>query len=132
MITFYDAVADTGGALGSELTSGTVGELLPEVTKANQLAGVTIYRKFYLVNDVASAIPVILTIGTPSAFTAIVFESGGDSEVVGDLSGSETNESPITVDVPSAGHTSFWLKIVVASSSTETINYNTIDIDLAY
>lgn len=126
-ITFYKSLTDYGGAISTELTSGAVGELLPEITKEDQVDGVLIHRKFYLANDAAAVVPLTLVLELPSAFTAIVFKSTGDAQVVGDLTGSETNESPVSVNVPATGHVSFWLKITVAPGSTEIANYNKID-----
>lgn len=131
-IAFHKAAADTGGAIGTEISSGIVGELLPIITLANQTAGVIINRKFYLKNNFSYSRDIVLTLTAYSTFATIVFEGTDSAEVVGDLTGSETNESPISVTLASGASTSFWLRVTVPSSSTETDNYNTVDIKLTY
>lgn len=131
-ILVHKAVADTGGAIGDEISSGVVAELLPEITLAQQLAGVIINRKFYIKNTGAVSKDITVTLGTATVFTTIIFEATDDAEVVGDLTGSETNESPISVTVASGAWTSFWLRVTVPALSTETDNYNTVAITLNY
>ena len=126
-ITYHKASADEGGVIGAEITSGTVANLFSEITLANQSAGATISRKFYIANSDGSDVLISnfsLMASTP--FTAILFESTGDAQVVGDLTGSETDESPITVTIPASGHVSFWVQLDVPTSSTETFNYGSV------
>lgn len=128
-ITYHKAIADTGGAIGSEIYSGDVNTLLREVTLAEQASGATISRKFYIANDGASDVVIsALSMDNDTAFQAILFESGGDTEVVGDLTGSEVDESPINVTIPASGHKSFWVQLDIPTSSTITLNYGTADI----
>jgi len=132
-LTYYKAVADAGGAKGSQIFSGIVDTILPEITLANQTAGVVISRKFYIANSEASDVIVSnLSMDDYTVFATILFESSGDTQVVGDLTGSETNESPISFDLASGASTSFWLQIAVPASSTETVNYQTISTQLNY
>ena len=129
MITYHKAIADTGGAIGTEIDSGIVGELLPEVTLAQQSSGATISRKLYIKNDGLTDFEISnLSMDASTPFTAILFESSGDAEVVGDLTGSETDESPITVTIPASSHKSFWVQLDVPTSSTETEWYGSADI----
>jgi len=125
-ITRHKAVADTGGAIGDEIQSGVSNALFPEVTLANQSAGATISRKYYIANSSGTDVVISnLSMHEDTVFDAILFESSGDSQVVGDLTGSETDESPITVTIPASGHKSFWMQIDIPSSSTKTDNYGT-------
>jgi len=97
-----------------------------QVTLANQSAGATISRKYYIANSSASDVVISnLSMHEDTVFDAILFESSGDSQVVTDLTGSETDESPITVTIPASGHKSFWINIVIPIGSTKTDNYGT-------
>ena len=128
-LTYHKAIADTGGAIGAEIGSGSINALFPEVSLLNQSAGATISRKFYIANSEASDVLLsALSMDDDNVFTAILFESSGDSQIVTDLTGSETDESPITVTIPASGHKSFWLQIDVPSSSTKTDNYGGVDV----
>ena len=131
-ITWHKAVLDEGGAIGDEIFSGEVGTLLPKVTLAQQSGGAIIYRKFYLANDDSVDQTVELDLTSISAFAAIVFKATDDAEVMGDLSGTETDETPLTDLVAQSGHSSYWIKITVAAGSTFTGNYNTVDMKLAH
>lgn len=128
-ITYHKAVADEGGAIGVEIASGVVNALLPEVALADQSAGATISRKFYIANDSAEDVTISnFSLESYTVFTAILFESLGDAEVVSGLTGAETDESPITVTVPASGHVSFWVQLDVPTSSTKTDNYGGVDV----
>ena len=128
-ITYHKAVAYTGGAKGAELSSGVVNELLPEISLSQQTSGITISRKFYIANSSASDVAIsALSFDNYTVFPGILFESGSDAEVAGDLSGSETDESPITVTIPASGNKSFWVQVDVPAGSTETGNYNKVDV----
>lgn len=133
MITYHKATADTGGAIGTQILSGVVAALLPAITTADQTAGVTISRKFYIASSAASDVNISnLSLDSYSVFATILFESSGDAQVVGDLTGSETDESPITVTIPASGHKSFWIQVDVPTGSTKTEGYNTIDLQSIY
>ena len=128
-ITYHKAVSDDGGLIGDQIGSGEVNALLPEITLAEQSTGVTVSRKFYIVNDdVVDVLISNFSKDADSVFTAILFESTGDAQVVGDLTGSEVDESPISVTIPASGHKSFWLQIDVPIGSTKTDNYGTVDV----
>lgn len=130
-LTFHKSAADAGGAIGDEISSGVVDALLPEVTLANQSAGATISRKFYVANDAATDVAVSsFSLDSYSSFVTILFESSGDAQVVTDLTGSETDESPITVVIPANSHKSFWVQVDISIGSTITANYNTVDTEL--
>ncbi len=132
-ITYYKSATDAGGAKGDQILSGVVAALLPPVTQANQSAGATISRKFYIANDTASDVRIsALSMADYSVFATILFESSGDAQVVGDLTGSETDESPIDVTIPATGHKSFWLQVDVPAASTKTESYNTVDVGSIY
>ncbi len=128
MIDYHKSVSDDGGAIGAEIQSGVVGALLPEITLSQQELGAVIYRKFYIANSDPVEVPMVLDFSGTSTFPVILFASNGDSEVVGDLSGFETDETPLSVTIPASGHLSFWFKETVAEGSTVTDNYNAIDI----
>jgi len=128
-LIYHKAIADTGGAIGDWINSGVVNALLPEILLTDQENGATISRKFYIANDGAYDVNIShLSMHSFSVFDAILFESTGDAQVVGDLTGSEVDESPITVTIPASGHKSFWLQIDVPLGSTKTDNYNTVDV----
>ena len=131
-IAFYKAIGDTGGAIGTEIGSGDVGTILPKITLADQNDGVVIDRKFYLKNNNTRIESGVLTFESAAPFTAIIFESSGDAEVVGDLTGSETNESPISFSIAVGGHASYWVRVTVPPLSAETVNYETIKLKLNY
>ena len=127
-LTYHKAAADEGGAIGAEISSGDIGALFPEVSLADQSAGVTISRKFYIANDEASDVTISnLSMDSFSVFSTILFESTGDAQVVGDLTGSETDESPINVTIPASGHKSFWLQLDVPIGSTKTERFGSVD-----
>lgn len=129
MITYHKAVTDEGGAIGAEISSGAVDALLPQVTLAQQTAGATISRKFYIANSGASDEVISnLSMDAFTVFAAILFESSGDAQVVGDLTGSEVDESPIAITIPALSHKSFWLQVDVPVGSTKTDNYNKVDV----
>jgi len=133
MITYHKAVSDLGGAIGDEISSGVVNEVLPEISLANQSSGATISRKFYIANSGATDVAISsLSLSTSTVFTSILFESTGDAQVVGDLTGSEVDESPIAVVIPASGHKSFWVQVDVPTSSTKTEAYNRADVKTIY
>ena len=123
--TYHKSTTDDGGAIGDEITQ-SVNKLFSEVTLAQQSVGITISRKFYISNSGADDILISnLSLDDFTIFDAILFESSGDTQVVGDLTGSETDESPITATIPASGHKSFWIQIDVPTGSTKTENYGT-------
>lgn len=132
MIAIHKAITDNGGAIGDEIESGSVAALIPKITLANQNDGVTILRKFYLKNTNTRSEVGTLSVTASTPFTAIIFASSGDAEVIGDLLGTETNESPISFDIASGSHASYWLQITVPTLSVETVNYESIKTKLTY
>ena len=129
MLVYHKAISDDGGAIGDVIHSGNVGEVFPEISLSDQEAGVSIPRKFYIANDGVGDVTISsLSMNTANVFPAILFESSGDSETVNDLTGSETDESPIAVTIPSNGHKSFWIRIDVSANSTPTENYGSVDV----
>lgn len=127
-LTYHKSATDLGGAKGAEIFSGDINTLFGEITQAEQLAGATVSRKFYIANSAASDVLVsALSMDAVVIFDCILFESSGDAQVVGDLLGSETDESPINVIIPASSHKSFWLVIDVPALSTETASYGSID-----
>jgi hypothetical protein len=85
--TWYKAAADEGGAKGSEISSGTVNALFPTLTTQERINGDDKKRKVYLESD--TALTVYVGPATTGDYNACLFASAGDSEVVGDLTGSE-------------------------------------------
>ena len=132
MIAIHKAVADAGGAIGDEIGSGEVAALIPKTTLADQNDGATILRKFYLKNTNTRSEVGTISLEASTPFTAIIFASSGDAEVVGDLTGLETSESPVSFDIASGAHASYWVKITVPALSSETVNYETIKTKLTY
>ena len=132
MIAIHKAVADTGGAIGAEIGSGDVGVILPMITLADQNDGATISRKFYLKNNNTRTEVGTLTLVSSTPFTAIIFAGTGSAQVVSDLTGSETNESPIAFSIAVGASSDYWVQIDVPVSSTETVNYETISVKLTY
>ena len=49
------------------------------------------------------------------------------TDCVGDLTGSEVDESPINVTIPASGHKSFWLQLDVPIGSTKTESFGAVD-----
>lgn len=86
-IKFYDAVADTGGALGVEIPSGIKGVLLPKVSSTDRATGITVHRKFYIESD--ETIGLTVGLNGDGLFSACLIQGTGDAQVVGDLTGSE-------------------------------------------
>ncbi len=129
MLTYHKAVTDEGGAIGIEISSGVVENLLPEIMLEDQSAGISIPRKFFIKNDRAEDVTVSnMSMDAYTAFSAVLFASSGDAQVIDDLTGEETDESPMSVVIPANGHLSFWLRVDVPENSTVTKNYNTIDV----
>lgn len=131
-LKYHKSIADTGGAIGAEIDQ-TANALLPTIklTTAqgfpNQEDGAIIERKFYISNDsIVDEIISDFSLNDATPFSAILFESTGDAQVVGDLTGSEVDESPITVTIPALGHKSFWVRLTVPALSTITANYGNI------
>lgn len=108
-IKFYSAITDTGGAIGAEIASGAIGALLPTVSSSDRASGITIHRKFYIESD--SAIGIDVGIDGAGLFSACMFESAGDAEVVGDLTGSEIKYGSGQI-----------VKLEDSVASTETVN----------
>ncbi len=132
-ITYHRSATDDGGAIGVEISSGVVNALLSEVTLDDQMNGATISRKFYIANSGAEDVTISnLSMNGYTVFASILFESTGDAQVVGDLTGSETDESPITVVIPAGGHKSFWVQLDVPAGSTKTDNYGRVDTKSIY
>lgn len=132
MIVLYEAVTDAGGVIGAELNSGQVDQLFPEISKAEQLAGVTISRKVYFKNEGAETIDLWMELVAGSTFPMIMFLSTGDAQVVGDLTGSETNESPINQSITAGSHVSCWFQMQIPALSNITENYSIIDLSLIH
>lgn len=132
MVAIHKAIADTGGAIGDEIGSGEVAVILPKITLIDQNDGVTIYRKFYLKNTNTRSEVGVMSLESATPFSAIIFESTGDAQVVGDLTGTETNGSPISFDIAVGSHASYWLGVIVPALSTETVNYEKINLKLTY
>ena len=126
-LKYHKAITDDGGAIGNDISSGEVGNLLRKILLSEQTSGVVIPRKLYLVNEDVVDVDIVFNLEEYSFFEAILFESTGDAQVVGDLTGLEVDESPILVTIPASGHKSFWLQVNVPASSTVTNRYNTID-----
>jgi len=132
-ITYHAAISSDGGAKGDEISSGVVNEILPEISLANQSAGATISRKFYIANSGATDVAIsALSLDAYTVFATILFESSADAQIVTGLTGSETDESPIAITIPASSHKSFWLVVTVPSSSTETSAYNRSDVKSIY
>ncbi len=130
MIKWYKAAVD--GSRDTEIHSGDIGSILPEIFLIDQAAGKIYTKKFYIENTGATELASTLTLTGASVFTTVIFESTGDGQTEGDLSGSEGNESPINVVLPAGTHKSFWCKVTVPQGSTETDNYNTVRLKLSY
>ena len=130
MLTYHRSVTDDGGAIGDEIRSGDAGALLPEITLQEQQDGAQVPRKFYIANSGTEDVPItaLSVVNDSAVFPAILFESTGDSQTIGDLTGSETDESPIAVTIPAGGHMSFWVRVDVPAGSSVTDSYNAIDI----
>ncbi len=127
-LTYHKAATDEGGTIGDEIFSGDIDALFSEVTLAEQNAGATISRKFYIANSDTSEVLISnLSKVSDVVFASILFESTGDAQVVGDLTGSEVDESPVYVTIPGSGHKSFWLQLDVPTGSTKTEVYGTVD-----
>ena len=93
-ITYHKAISDLGGAIGLEIGSGNVNEILPEILLSEQTTGTIISRKFYIANSGATDVAIsALSLDGFTVFASILFESTGDAQVVGDLTGSEIDES---------------------------------------
>ena len=131
-ITYHKAVADTGGAIGTEIGSGDVGSLLPKITLSNQNDGVIISRKFYIKNNHTREEAGTISLESSTPFTAILFSGTGSAQVVGDLTGAETDESPISFSLPVGASSDYWVQVLVPASSTESVNYETVSINLNY
>ncbi len=128
-LTYHKSVSASGGAKSTEISSGSVNALFPEITASDQVDGATISRKFYIANDGAEDVVLsAFSLDDYAVFVAILFESSGDAQVVGDLTGSETDESPISVTIPASGHKSFWIQIDVPIGSTETDSFWSADV----
>ncbi len=125
-LKYHKAITDDGGAIGDQIYSGDVGNLLPEVLLSQQTDGAQIPRKFYIANDGTADESITLSISDMTPFTAIMFASSGDSETIADLTGSETDETPISVTVPAGGHVSFWLRLDIPAGSTETDSFGNV------
>lgn len=108
-IGFYKAVADVGGLIGQAISSGVKGELLPEISSTDRTAGITIHRKFYIASD--DAISIKVGLNGYGLFSATVFESASDAEVVGDLTGSEVKYGAGKI-----------VKLEDSTTATETVN----------
>lgn len=111
MIKIHKADSDAGGVLGTELTSGAISEFLPTILKNDMLVGVTTFRKLYAVNDTTS-ISVRFGIEDGGEFDLIaIFESTGDAQLVGDLTGAETKYGATVIT-----------KAIDSSATEETVN----------
>lgn len=88
IVEYYQAISEDGGAIGSQFSSGDIGGLLPQVTTQNMIDGITIRRKLY-VKNIAGTSTINLGLESFGVFHASVFESTGDAQVVGDITGSE-------------------------------------------
>lgn len=129
-VLFHKAEGDTGGAIGVEIGSGSVGVLFPTISEANLTDGEIIYRKLYLKSDRDETGSIALAESLP--FDAILFEGSGDAQVVGDLTGSEVDGSPISFDLPSGTHSSYWIKLTIPALWTGTETHIKIDLDITY
>ena len=128
-LTYHKAITDDGGVIGVQIYSGVIDTILPEITPLNQELGAIMSRKFYIANSESSDVIVSnLSLTAYSVFPSILFESTGDTQVVGDLVGTETDESPIVVIIPANSHKSFWLQVNVPAASTVTSNFNSVDV----
>lgn len=132
MIDIHKAVTDAGGNIGVKIDSGEVNILLPEIKEADQTTGIVINRKFYLKNLENINEDVTFTLTSSAPFTAIIFAGTGTAQVVGDLTGLETNESPIVFTLGALASKSFWVRVTVPPLSTETLNYNKVSTKLNY
>ncbi len=105
-LEFYKAISDDGGVIGEQISSGVTGALLPEITKNDRLNGVVIHRKFYIKN-LSTLIALHTSLDELGEFNACLFLSAGDTEVVGDLTGTEDKygASEITYVEDTTGHT---------------------------
>ncbi len=131
-ITHHEAITDDGGAIGADIISGAIDQVFPEVTLFDQSSGIIINRKIYIANDDVVDVSISVSMESATVFPAILFASTGDAQVVGDLTGSETDESPIVTTIPASGHLSFWIRLTVPPGSTEQVDYNTIKIKEVY
>ena len=128
-LTYHKAITDDGGAIGVEISSGGVNNIFSEIALSVQDSGATISRKFYIANDGAEDVLISnLSLDEYAVFVAILFESSGDAQVVGDLTGTEIDESPINVTIPSSGHKSFWVQLDVPIGSTKTNSFGGADV----
>lgn len=110
-IEYYKATADTGGVIGTQILSGVRNALLPKLTAGQRLSGINIKRKFYTKNTGAGSIDLILAMDNHGEFEAVMFESTGDAQVVGDLTGSEDRYGACPI-----------VQLEDTISTTETVN----------
>lgn len=108
-IKFYKAVTDDGGTMGEQIASGEKGALFPLVTSSDRHDGIITHRKFYIESD--SSIGIDVGIDGGSIFPVCIFESSGDAEVVGDLTGSERKYGVGKI-----------VKAIDSSDNSETVN----------
>ena len=128
-LKYHKSITDDGGSIGAEIFSGIVDALLPQIKLLDMATGAIIRRKFYISNSSAEDVTIsALSMNDFTIFSTILFESSGDAQVVGDLTGGEGDESPITVVIPALGHKSFWVKVEIPISSVTTANFSSTDI----
>ena len=128
-LIYHKAITDAGGSIGAEIMSGEVNVLFSEILLSEQASGVTISRKFYIKNDGLEDVNISnFSMDSYEVFVSILFESSGDAQVEGDLTGSEVDESPMNVTIPAGGHKSFWVQLDVPASSTKTDNYGNVNV----
>jgi len=85
--TYYKATTDDGGTIGIQIASGEVNALFDLLTIAQQTSGISKNRKMYIESD--ADITAYIGLKTTGLHDSTVFESSGDAQVVGDLTGSE-------------------------------------------
>ncbi len=111
-INLYKAVGDSGGGIGEQISSGTPSSFLPKIENVDMQIGITTFRKLYLKNVESYDIQAIIGIDEGGEFQlTATFDSTGDAQVVGDLTGSELKFGSSKI-----------IKAIDSGSNEETVN----------
>lgn len=88
IIEYYAAIADQGGAIGAQFSSGDIGAILPKLTTQNMIDGITIQRKIYIKN-IRGTSTIYAGLEVLGLFNAAMFDSTGDAQIASEITGTE-------------------------------------------
>lgn len=91
--TYYNSKPD--GTPDQQITSGQINALFPTLTSQNRLNGITQYSKLWIQSD--TDVTSVFGLNSPGSYGSYIFLMPNDSDIEGDITGTETKYGAVEV-----------------------------------